>query len=105
MSSGDGGCSSTEQDGVDRFRRCVRERIRIARELAALRAGFASVTEHYERVFRTMHALGPSLGISQRDIGWATDPDWGPAALFSRGEDRFLKHEQEVADLLLNKLP
>ncbi len=100
-----GGCSSIEQDGVERFRRCVRERIRIARELAALRAGFATVTEHYERVFRTMHALGPSLGISERDIGWATDPDWGPTALFSRGEDRFLKHEQEVADRLLNRLP
>lgn len=103
MSSGGWGINT--QNGVDQFRRCVRERIRIARELAALRAGFATVTEHYERVFRTMHALGPSLGISEREIGWATDPDWGPAGLFKHGENGFLKHEQEVADRLLNRLP
>src|SRR5439155_732546 len=45
------------QDAPDAFRHCLRERIRLARELAALRAGFATVAEHYERVIRTMLAL------------------------------------------------
>src|SRR3989475_7139485 len=51
-----------QQDAPDAFRHCLRERVRLARELAALRAGIATVAEHYERVLRTMHALGPSLG-------------------------------------------
>ncbi len=94
-----------QQDAPDAFRHCLRERVRLARELAALRAGFATVAEHYERVLRTMHALGPSLGISQQEIGRPTDPDWGPAALLVYGDERFLKHEQAVLDALLHKLP
>src|SRR6266852_5453478 len=92
-------------DASEEFRRCLRERVRLARELAALRAGFATVAEHYERVLRTMHALGPSLGISQQEIGRPTDPEWGPAALLVYGDERFLKHEQAVIDQLLRKLP
>src|SRR5207249_9427912 len=45
-------------DASEEFRRCLRERVRLARELAALRAGFATVAEHYERVLRTLQALG-----------------------------------------------
>ncbi len=93
------------EDAPDAFRHCLRERVRLARELAALRAGFATVAEHYERVLRTMHALGPSLGISQQEIGHPTDPEWGPAALLVYGDERFLKHEQAVLDALLHKLP
>jgi len=94
-----------QQDAPDAFRHCLRERVRLARELAALRAGFATVAEHYERVLRTMHALGPSLGISLQEIGRPTDPEWGPAALLAYGDERFLKHEQAVLDALLHKLP
>src|SRR5437879_11312417 len=94
-----------QQDAPDAFRHCLRERVRLARELAALRAGFATVAEHYERVLRTMHALGPSLGISLQEIGHPTDPEWGPAALLVYGDERFLKHEQAVLDVLLHKLP
>jgi hypothetical protein len=94
-----------QQDAPDAFRNCLRERVRLARELAALRAGFATMAEHYERVLRTMHALGPSLGISQQEIGDPTDPEWGPAALLVYGDERFLKHEQAVLDALLHKLP
>src|SRR5439155_9706598 len=89
----------------DAFRQCLRERIRLARELAALRAGFATVAEHYERVIRAMLALGPTLGIELTDIGHPTDPEWGPAALLTYGDERFLKHEQAVLDRLLRKLP
>jgi hypothetical protein len=103
--AGETGRLSLEQDAATELRRCVRERMRIARELAALRAGLATLSEHYERVVRSMHALGPTLGITQSEIGRATDPDWGPAALLRDGEDRFLKHEPEVADRLLNRLP
>ena len=89
----------------DAFRQCLRERIRLARELAALRAGFATVAEHYERVIRAMLALGPAIGLDQHEIGHPTDPEWGPAALLVYGDERFLKHEQEVLDQLLNRLP
>ncbi len=92
-------------DASEEFRRCLRERVRLARELAALRAGFASVAEHYERVLRSMQALGVELGISPQDIGHPTDPEWGPAALLVYGDERFLKHEQAVIDQLLRKLP
>jgi len=92
-------------DAPDAFRHCLRERIRLARELAALRAGFATVAEHYERVIRTMLALGPSIGLDQHEIGHPTDPEWGPAALLVYGDERFLKHEQLVLDQLLNRLP
>jgi len=77
----------------------------LARELAALRAGFATVAEHYERVIRTMLALGPSIGLDQHEIGHPTDPEWGPAALLVYGDERFLKHEQAVLDQLLHRLP
>src|SRR5206468_10267510 len=93
------------QDAPDAFRHCLRERSRLARERAALRAGFATVAEHYERVIRTMLALGPTLGIELNDIGHPTDPQRGPAALLMYGDDRFLKHEQAVLDRLLRKLP
>src|SRR6266513_1665058 len=92
-------------DAPEEFRRCLRERVRLARELAALRAGFATVAEHYERVLRTMQALGVELGITPHEIGHPTDPDWGPAPLLVSGDERFLKHEQAVIDLLLRKLP
>jgi predicted TIM-barrel fold metal-dependent hydrolase len=92
-------------DAPEEFRRCLRERVRLARELAALRAGFATVAEHYERVLRTLQALGVELGFSPHDIGRPTDPDWGPATLLVYGDERFLKHEQLVIDQLLQKLP
>ena len=93
------------QNAPDAFRQCLRERIRLARELAALRAGFATVAEHYERVIQTMLALGPSIGLDQHEIGHPTDPEWGPAALLVYGDERFLKHEQAVLDQLLHRLP
>ena len=93
------------QGAPDAFRQCLRERIRLARELAALRAGFATVAEHYERVIRTMLVLGPTMGLDQHEIGHPTDPEWGPAALLVYGDERFLKHEQLVLDQLLNRLP
>lgn len=77
----------------------------MARELAALRAGFATLAEHYERVLRSMQALGPEVGITPKDIGHPTDPEWGPSALLVYGDERFLKHEQTVIDTLLLKLP
>ncbi len=92
-------------DAPEEFRRCLRERVRLARELAALRAGFATVAEHYERVLRSLQALGVELGIDPQDIGRATDPDWGPATLLVYGDERFLKHEQMAIDHLLRKLP
>jgi len=95
----------TELDAADEFRRCLRERARLARELAALRAGFGTVAEHYERVIRDMLALGPDLGFTTHDIGHPTDPEWGPSALLVYGDERFLKHEQAVIDRLLMNLP
>src|SRR5947208_2667620 len=92
-------------EASEEFRRCLRERVRLARELAALRAGFATVAEHYERVLRTLQALGIEIGINPHDIGYATDPEWGPATLLAYGDERFLKHEQTVIDQLLHKLP
>ncbi len=92
-------------DASEEFRRCLRERVRLARELAALRAGFATVAEHYERVLRTLQALGVDLGITPHDVGHPMDPEWGPSALLTYGDERFLKHEQAVIDLLLQKLP
>lgn len=92
-------------DASDEFRRCLRERVRLARDLAALRAGFATVAEHYERVLRSLQALGVDLGINPQDIGHPTDPEWGPSTLLVYGDERFLKHEQTVIDRLLRKLP
>src|SRR3989442_13454924 len=87
-----------QQDAPDAFRHCLRERVRLARELAALPAGFATVAEHYERVLRTMHPLGPSLGISQQEIGRPTDPDSGPAAPVGYRDERLLKHQVALFD-------
>jgi len=56
-------------------------------------------------VLRSLQALGVELGITPQDIGHATDPEWGPATLLVYGDERFLKHEQAVIDLLLRKLP
>jgi len=97
--------SRVTHDASEEFRRCLRERVRLARELAALRAGFATVAEHYERVLRTLQALGVDLGINPQDIGHPMDPEWGPSALLVYGDERFLKHEQAVIDQLLRKLP
>src|SRR5437773_12009465 len=97
--------AAVPHDASEEFRRCLRERVRLARELAALRAGFATVAEHYERVLRSLQALGVELGITPQDIGHATDPDWGPATLLVYGHERLLKHEQAVIDRLLRKLP
>src|SRR5437764_2828211 len=97
--------AAVPHDASEEFRRCLRERVRLARELAALRAGFATVAEHYERVLRTMQALGVELGITPHEIGHPTDPEWGPATLLVYGDQRFLKHEQTVIDHLLLKLP
>src|SRR5438128_12324526 len=94
-----------QQDAPDAFRHCLRERVRLARELAALRAGFATVAEHYERVLRTLQAIGIELGINPKDIGHPMDPEWGPATLLVYGDERFLKHEQTVLDQLLQQLP
>ena len=58
----------TQHDAAEQFRRCLRERARLARELAALRAGFSTVAEHYERVIRAMLALGPDLGFTVQEI-------------------------------------
>jgi hypothetical protein len=92
-------------DASEEFRRCLRERVRLARELAALRAGFETLAEHYERVLRNLQALGIELGISPQEIGHPTDPEWGPSTLLVYGDERFLKHEQAVIDQLLHKLP
>ena len=97
--------AAVPHDASEEFRRCLRERVRLARELAALRAGFATVAEHYERVLRTLQALGIELGIGPQDIGHPTDPEWGPATLLMYGDERFLKHEQMVIDRLLHRLP
>jgi predicted TIM-barrel fold metal-dependent hydrolase len=97
--------AAVPHDATEEFRRCLRERARLARELAALRAGFATVAQHYERVLRTMQALGVDMGIRPQDIGHPTDPEWGPAALLVYGDERFLKHEQMVIDQLLLRLP
>jgi len=92
-------------DASEEFRRCLRERVRLVRELAGLRAGFATVAEHYERVLRSLQALSVELGINPTDIGHPTDPEWGPATLLVYGDERFLKHEQSVIDQLLHQLP
>ena len=96
--------AAISHDASEEFRRCLRERVRLARELSALRAGFATVAEHYERVLRTLQALGVELGINPKDIGHPTDPEWGPSTLLVYGDERFLKHEHTVIDQLLEKL-
>src|SRR5256886_15581749 len=88
--------AAVPHDASEEFRRCLRERVRLARELAALRAGFATVAEHYERVLRTLQALGIELGIGPQDIGHPTDPEWGPATLLMYGDERFRSEERRV---------
>src|SRR5438552_15656560 len=97
--------AAVPHDASEEFRRCLRERIRLARELAALRAGFATVAEPYERVIRTMLALGPSSGLDQHQIGHPTDPEWGPAALLVHGDERLLHHQHAVQDQLPHRRP
>jgi hypothetical protein len=92
-------------DTAHHFRQCIRDRLRLARELASLRARFAAVAEDYERVIRRMQVLAPSVGVSQRDIGHPTDPEWGPSALIAYADGRFLKNEQETNNRLLHRLP
>jgi hypothetical protein len=87
------------------FKQCLRERLRLAREMAALRARFAAVVEDYERVIRAMQALGPSLHLEQADVSHPTSPNWGPSALLTFADGRFLKNEQESIDRLLHRLP
>ena len=58
-----------------------------------------------DAMLRTLQAVGIELGIKPQDIGHPTDPEWGPSALLAYGDERFLKHEQAVIDLLLQRLP
>ncbi len=90
---------------TNRFKQCLRERLRLARELAALRARFAAVVDDYERVIRTMQALAPSLHVDAGTVAHPTSPAWGPSALIAFADGHFLKHEQEAIDLILRKLP
>jgi hypothetical protein len=87
------------------FKQCLRERLRLARELAALRARFAAVVDDYERVIRTLQALAPSLRVDERAVAHPTSPQWGPSALIAFADGHFLKHEQEAIDLILRALP
>jgi hypothetical protein len=89
----------------DRFKQCIRERLRLAREVAGLRARFAAVVEDYERVIRTMQALGPSVGLTPTEIRHPTNPQWGLSALLMYADGHFLKAEQEGIDRLLHRLP
>src|SRR3989475_10295590 len=66
---------------TSRFKQCLRERLRLARELAALRARFAAVVDDYERVIRTMQVLAPSLHVDAGTVAHPTSPEWGPSAL------------------------
>lgn len=92
-------------DTTNQFKRCLRERLRLAREIAALRARFAAVVQDYERVIQTMQALAPALHLVQDDVGHPTSPEWGPSALLAYGDGYFLKSEQDRVDRLLHKLP
>jgi len=98
--------STTPQlQAASEFKRCLRERLRHAREVAALRARFATAVEDYERVVRMMQVLAPPLGIEERDVLHPTNPKWGPAALVSYADGHFLKKEQDAIDRLLHQLP
>lgn len=98
--------ATPQQDlGTSQFKQCLRERLRLARELAALRARFAAVVDDYERVIRTLQALAPSLRVDERAVAHPTNPQWGPSALIAFADGHFLKHEQEAIDLILRTLP
>src|SRR5207247_7529006 len=70
--------AAMSHDASEEFRRCLRERVRLARELAALRAGFATVAEHYERVLRSLQALRVEPGITALHHGHPRAPAAGP---------------------------
>ncbi len=92
-------------DASSQFKRCLRERLRHAREVAALRARFATAVEDYERVVRMMQVLAGPLGIEESEVLHPTNPKWGPAALVSYADGHFLKKEQDTIDRLLHLLP
>ena len=87
------------------FKQCLRERLRLAREIAALRARFAAVVQDYERVLRTLQLTAPALGVPEDEVGHPTSPDLGVAGLLSYADGHFLKAEQERIDRLLHLLP
>ena len=96
---------ATQPNTSQQFKQCLRERLRLAREIAALRARFAAVVEDYQRVIKTMQALAPSLRLAPDDVRHPTGPEWGASALLTCADGRFLKGEQENIDRLLHKLP
>src|SRR5207253_701450 len=57
-------------DRSSQFRQCLRQRLRLAREIAALRARFATAVHDYERVLRTLQLLAPTVGLSEQ--AWCT---------------------------------
>lgn len=97
--------SHSPPDRGAQFKHCLRQRLRLAREIAALRARFATAVQEYERVLRTMQLLAPTVGLSERDVGHPTDPEWGPSALVTYADGFFLKGEQDRVDRLLHSLP
>ncbi|PYO42740.1 MAG: hypothetical protein DMD33_08720 [Gemmatimonadetes bacterium] len=92
-------------DRSSQFRQCLRQRLRLAREIAALRARFATAVHDYERVLRTLQLLAPTVGLSEQDVVHPTDPEWGPAALLTYADGYFLKGEQDRIDRLLHLMP
>jgi hypothetical protein len=87
------------------FKQCLRERLRLAREIAALRARFATAVQEYERVLRTLQLLAPRIGLSEQEVGHPTEPEWGPSALLTYADGYFLKAEQDRIDRLLHLMP
>src|SRR5436309_14539497 len=79
---------------TSRFKQCLRERLRLARELAALRARLAAVADDYERVIRTMQARAPSLHVDAGTVAQPTRPQWGAIPLIAFHDGHFLQHEQ-----------
>src|SRR6266545_611543 len=80
--------TTPQLQAASEFKRCLRERLRHAREVAALRARFATAVEDYES-----EVLHP------------TNPKWGAAALVGYADGHFLKKEQDAIDRLLHQLP
>lgn len=98
-----GGPTPAYDSTPDDLRQCVRDRMRLARELAARRAALAMTAQQYEQVVRKMKMLARSLGIDQQESGHPLAAEW--AALLALGDDPFLKDEQRVVDQLLLKFP
>jgi len=94
-----------QPDRSHHFKQSLRERLRLAREIAALRARFAVVVEEYERVLRTLQLTAPTLGVAEHEVGHPTSPEWGVAALLTYADGHFLKAEQDRIDRLLHLLP